>query len=152
MQAWEPEEDPLPDVFMHGVLPVVTPPLASSCQVKSLHLGIQPLLTPCPSLTCNCCLQVVAEALAKADVLHGPELAAKFRSQLRNPLAASLQVISYARILLIIQNPWSLLSRHISHCFLYRRMRRVRLHSPNPGGGWQGPVSGWPLRYSHMHL
>ena len=62
-----------------------------------------------PSLTCNWCVQVVAEALAKAEELNGPELAARIRS-LKDPQAARLQVISHAWLLLITQNSLSILS------------------------------------------
>ena len=92
-------EDLLPDSFISGVGPIVTPPKAPSCQVKSPCPRKQPL----PSLTCNWCVQVVAEALAKAEELNGPELAARIRS-LKDPQAARLQVISHAWLLLITQN------------------------------------------------
>ena len=45
----------------------------------------------------------MAETLAKAEELNGPELAAKFRSQPREPLAARLQVISHVWILPVIK-------------------------------------------------
>ena len=61
------------------------------------------MISPCLCLTCNWCLQVVAETLAKAEELNGPELAAKFRSQPREPLAARLQVISHIWILPVIK-------------------------------------------------
>ena len=95
-------EDPLPDSFTPGASCEVTHPKAPSCQVTSLHPGTPRLVSPCLSLTCNWCLQVVAETLAKAEELNGPELAAKFRSQPREPLAARLQVISHIWILPII--------------------------------------------------
>ena len=46
----------------------------------------------------------MAEALAKAEELNGPELAAKFRSQLRDPLAARLKVIPPIWIILSFRN------------------------------------------------
>ena len=45
----------------------------------------------------------MAEALAKAEELNGPELAAKFRSQPRDPLAARLQVITHVGLPIVIQ-------------------------------------------------
>ena len=59
----------------------------------------------------------MAEALAKAEELNGPELAAKFRSQPRDPLAARLQVMSLFWVPLVIQKLLSW-SQHISHFFL----------------------------------
>ena len=117
MQAWEPVEDPLPDSFFPGVPPTATPPKAPSYHVKSLHPGTQTLPRPSPSLTCNWRVQVVAEALAQAEELNGPELAAKFWSQPRDPLSARLQVMSLFWVPLVIQKLLSW-SQHISHFFL----------------------------------
>ena len=96
-------EDPLSDSFTPGVGPLVTPHKAPSCQVKFPPPQKQHLLSPIPSLTCNWCLQVVAKALAKAEELNGPELAAKLRSQPRDPLAARLQVITHVGLPIVIQ-------------------------------------------------
>ena len=71
------------------------PPKGSTLPGKIPSPWNRTFAPPLLSLTCTWCLQVVAEALAKAEELNGPELAAKFRSQPRDPLAARLQVMSH---------------------------------------------------------